>query len=101
MFELEAFGKQMYRIEESTCDTVGTFWRPSQSFRTPRSDSPPVELYPPFTPRYVTAYDQNHKGPSTSSTSLSCIYRGDADLSANVELAYCLQRTRSTECTPI
>jgi len=32
MFEPEVFRKQMYCIEESTCDTVGTFWRPSQSF---------------------------------------------------------------------
>ena len=32
MFEPEVFRKQMYCIEERTCDTVGTFWRPSQSF---------------------------------------------------------------------
>jgi len=28
MFEAEVFRKQIYCIEESTCDTVGTFWRP-------------------------------------------------------------------------
>ena len=32
MFEPEVFWKQMYCIEESTCDIVGTFRRPSQSF---------------------------------------------------------------------
>ena len=32
MFELEVLRKQMYCIEESTCDIVGTFRRPLQSF---------------------------------------------------------------------
>jgi len=32
MFEFEVFRKQMYCIEESTCDIVGSFWRPPQSF---------------------------------------------------------------------
>jgi len=41
--EFEVFCKQMYCIEESTCDLVGTF-------RCPYSDSAPVELYPPWTP---------------------------------------------------
>ena len=31
MFEPEFFRKQMYSIEESTCDIVGTFRRPPQS----------------------------------------------------------------------
>jgi len=32
MFEPEVFWKQMYCIEESICDIVGTFRRPPQSF---------------------------------------------------------------------
>jgi len=28
MFEPEVFRKQMYSIEESTCDIIGTFWSP-------------------------------------------------------------------------
>jgi len=32
VFEPEVFRKQLYCIEESTCDIDGTFKRPSQSF---------------------------------------------------------------------
>jgi len=39
MFEREVFRKQMYCIEKSTCDIVGTF-------RRPHSDSAPGELCP-------------------------------------------------------
>jgi len=45
MFESEVFRKHMYGIEDSTCDIVGTFRRPPQSFgapaviRRPHSDS--------------------------------------------------------------
>ena len=35
MFEPEDFRKQMYCTEESTCDIVGTFRRPPQSFSAP------------------------------------------------------------------
>jgi len=35
MFEPEVFQKQMYFIVESTCDTVGTFRSPMQSFSAP------------------------------------------------------------------
>jgi len=35
MFEPEVFRKQMYCIEESTCDIVGMFQRPQQSFGVP------------------------------------------------------------------
>ena len=35
MFETEVFRKHMYCIEESTCDIVGTFRRPSQWFGAP------------------------------------------------------------------
>jgi len=41
MLEPEVCRKQMYCIEESTCDNVGTFQRP------PRSDSAPGELCTP------------------------------------------------------
>jgi len=40
MFEPEVFRKQIYCIEESTCDIVGTF-------RLPHSDSVPGELCQP------------------------------------------------------
>jgi len=46
MFEPEVCRKQMHCIEESTCDTVATFWHP-------RSDSAPGELCPPC-PSLVT-----------------------------------------------
>jgi len=35
MFEPEVFQKQMYSIEESTCDIVGPLRRPTQWFRAP------------------------------------------------------------------
>ena len=40
----------MYCIEESTCDIVRPFRRPSQSFSAPRSDSAPGELCPALPP---------------------------------------------------
>jgi len=43
MFEPEVFRKQIYCIEESTCDIDGTFARP-------RSDSAPGELCLPCSP---------------------------------------------------
>jgi len=43
MFEPEIFRKQMYCIEESICDIVGTFWYPPQSFGTLES-VPPLPL---------------------------------------------------------
>jgi len=54
VFEFEVFRKQMYGIEENTCDIVWTFWRPQQSFCSrrsdsePRSDSAPGELCQPL-----------------------------------------------------
>jgi len=30
MFETEVFRKQLFCMEESTCDIVGTFWRSPQ-----------------------------------------------------------------------
>jgi len=49
MFE-PAFRKQMYCIEESTCDFVGTFRRSTQSFGPLRGDSAPgnCALLPPL-----------------------------------------------------
>ena len=41
MFEFEVVRKQIYCVEESTCDIVGTFQDPPQSFGAPRSDSAP------------------------------------------------------------
>jgi len=35
MFEPEVFRKQMYCIEKSTCDIVGTYWHSPQTFSTP------------------------------------------------------------------
>jgi len=35
MYEPEVFRKQMYCIDESTCDIVGIFRRPPQSFDAP------------------------------------------------------------------
>ena len=35
MFEPEVFPKQIYCIEEGTCDIVGTFRRPPKCFSTP------------------------------------------------------------------
>jgi len=40
MFEFEVFPKQMYCIEESACDIVGTFLSPL----APHSDSGPGEF---------------------------------------------------------
>ena len=48
MFEFDVFRKQMYCIEESTCDIVVTFRRPPQSFDAPRNDSALGELCPPW-----------------------------------------------------
>ena len=53
MFEPKVFRKQMYSIEESTCDIFGTFRCPSQSSGAPRSDSVP-ENVPLVTPLYVS-----------------------------------------------
>jgi len=50
VFEPEIFRKHIYCIEESTCDIVGTFLHPPQSFgapaviRLPHSDWAPGEL---------------------------------------------------------
>jgi len=63
MCEPEVFRKQMYSIEESTCDIVWTFRRPrshpapSAVIRRPHSDSAPgncASLAPLVTPLYVS-----------------------------------------------
>jgi len=46
MFEPEVFRKQMYCIEESAYDVVGTF-------RRPRSDATPGQLHPSCPRRYA------------------------------------------------
>ena len=40
----------MHCIEKSTWDIIGTFFRPPQSFRSPRSHSPPGDLCTPCPP---------------------------------------------------
>jgi len=51
MFEPKVFRKQMYCIEESTCDIVGTFLRPAV-IRRPHSDLDPGNCAP-LPPRYA------------------------------------------------
>jgi len=52
MFEPEAFQKQMYCIEENTCDIVGAFWCPRSHsvsptvIQHPQNDSAPKEWLP-------------------------------------------------------
>jgi len=46
MVDPEVFRKQIYCIEKSTCDIVGTF-------RRPHSVSAPVELFPLCPPGYA------------------------------------------------
>jgi len=46
VFEPDVFRKQMYSIEQNTCDTVGTFG-------ASRSDPEPGEMCPLFLPRYT------------------------------------------------
>jgi len=53
VFEFEVFRKQMYCIEESTCDIVG-------AFRRPHSNSAPGELSLPFPPSCY-APDRNRR----------------------------------------
>jgi len=54
MFEAEVFRKQIYCIEESTCDNFGMFWLSRQSFgapaviRRPHNDSALGKLFPPW-----------------------------------------------------
>jgi len=50
MFEPEFFRKQIYCVEESTCDIVGTFWRPPAVIRHPHIDLAPGK-YAPLSPR--------------------------------------------------
>jgi len=51
MFETKVLRKQMYSIEDSTCDITGTF-------RRPHSDSAPGELLPPrYTPALLAFLD--------------------------------------------
>jgi len=53
LFEPEVFRKQMHSIEESTCDIVGTFRLPPQSFGAPIVIQRPVNWVPLLTHRYV------------------------------------------------
>jgi len=51
--ETEVFRKQMYSIEESTCDIFGTFQRPPQSFGAPITIWRPGNCALLLTPLYV------------------------------------------------
>jgi len=53
MFETEVFRKQMYCIEESTCEIVDFLAPPAVIWR-PNSDSAPRKLRPACSPRYAT-----------------------------------------------
>ena len=52
LFEPEVFRKEIYCIEGSNCEIVGTIWRPQQIFgaaaviRRPHNDPAPGELFP-------------------------------------------------------
>jgi len=46
MFKLKVFRKQMYCVEESTCDIVRTFRAPPAVIRRPHSDSAPGNYVP-------------------------------------------------------
>jgi len=50
MFEPDVFRKQMYCIEESICDIVGTFRRSTQSFGVPIVIRRPGNCAPLVTP---------------------------------------------------
>jgi len=55
MFEPEVFRKQMYCVEESTCDNTGIFRRPRQSFGAPTVIWRLGNCAPLVPPRYVEA----------------------------------------------
>ena len=55
MFEPKVFRKQMYCVEESTCDTDGSFRRFPQSFGASIVFPRPGNFAPPLAPpRYAT-----------------------------------------------
>jgi len=47
IFEPEVFRKQMYCVEECTCDIVGIFWRPSNHSAPPQYFSDPRVIWRP------------------------------------------------------
>jgi len=55
MFEPEVFQKQMYCVEESTCDIVGTFRRP-HSDSTPGKCVPSLRPWPQYNPACVKTF---------------------------------------------
>jgi len=64
VFEPEIFRRQVYCIEESTCDIVATFRQSSQSFGSPTVIGRPVNcdpLGPPLTPLHNTHYEVRTK----------------------------------------
>jgi len=63
VFQPKVFRKQIYCIEESTCNIAGTFRRPTQSFDALRSDSATGELRPDYAPAidWVRGRTLNHR----------------------------------------
>jgi len=62
MFEPEVFRNQMYCIEESTCDIVGTFRRSQQSFGAPEVIRRRGNCAPFASPRYDPGqWSSNHR----------------------------------------
>ena len=77
MFEPEVFRKQMYCIEERTCDIVGTFSAPSALIRRPGSCAP---FAPLITPSLA------------SNTSTEIMINGDTDNNKNLSVDLIHQR---------
>ena len=75
VFETEVFRKQMYCIEESTCDVVGTFCRPPQPFGVPIASRRPGNCAR-RPPRYAPVPDSGDSGFSVFGQTRSD-YTGD------------------------
>jgi len=62
MFEFEAFRKQMYSLEENTCDIVGSFRRPptvTRSDSAPGESCTPCPLVTPLSKGVLLGYPNN------------------------------------------
>jgi len=61
MFEPEVFRKQMFCIEENTCDIVWDFSAPPAVVQDPHSDSLPGELCLPWPPSFRPCSPKKYK----------------------------------------